>query len=183
MLYLAQDSHWSPAGIELAAQYVADRVRPHLDVEKNEGSYQLESHSLRRAGDLLSMLQVPQLNRLCPPEEVGCLQVLERATGRPYRDHPESQVLVLGDSFLRIFERDEPGSAGFAAHLAYHLGRPVASIVSDGGASTLVRQDLYRRSRLLANKRVVIWEFTERDVRFGTEGWQRVPLPPAAPRE
>ena len=29
---------------------------------------------------------------------------------------------------------------------------------------------------LLLNKRLVIWEFAERDIRFGTEGWQIVPL-------
>jgi hypothetical protein len=31
---------------------------------------------------------------------------------------------------------------------------------------------------LLRNKRVVVWEFIERDIRLGTEGWQHVPLPP-----
>ncbi len=85
---------------------------------------------------------------------------------------------MLGDSFLRIFERDEPGAAGFTAHLAKELQQPVASIISDGGASTLVRQQLYRRPELLANKKVVIWEFVERDIRYGAEGWQNIPLRP-----
>jgi hypothetical protein len=49
--------------------------------------------------------------------------------------------------------------------------------VSDGGASTLVRQELYLRPSLLDEKRVVIWEFAERDIRFGMEGWQDIPLP------
>jgi hypothetical protein len=57
------------------------------------------------------------------------------------------------------------------------LGRPLASIVNDGGASTLVRQELHRRPALLANKKVVVWEFVERDLRLGTEGWAKVPLP------
>ena len=35
---------------------------------------------------------------------------------------------------------DEPGAAGFIAHLARELGQPLTSIVNDGGASTLVRQ-------------------------------------------
>ena len=85
---------------------------------------------------------------------------------------------MLGDSFLRIYERDEPGSAGFIAHLAHQLQRPVASIVNDGGASTLVRQGLARKPELLAGKTLVVWEFVERDIRFGLEGWQHVPLPP-----
>jgi len=87
-------------------------------------------------------------------------------------------VLVLGDSFLRIYERDAPGGAGFVPHLARQLGRPVAGIINDGGASTLVRQELFRRPRLLARAKVVVWEFVERDIRLGTEGWQNVPLPP-----
>jgi hypothetical protein len=98
-----------------------------------------------------------------------------------YRDLPESEILVLGDSFLRIYEQDDPGSAGFIAHLALELGQPLAAIVSDGGASTLVRQALARRPALLSNKRLVIWEFAERDIRFGTEGWQVVPITRAEP--
>ena len=83
---------------------------------------------------------------------------------------------MLGDSFLRIYEHDEPHSGGFVAHLAYHLGFGLTSIVNDGGASTLVRQQLARRPDLLEGKKVVIWEFVERDIRFGTEGWQVIPL-------
>jgi hypothetical protein len=26
--------------------------------------------------------------------------------------------------------------------------------------------------------KVVVWEFVERDIRLGAEGWQTVPLPP-----
>jgi hypothetical protein len=103
--------------------------------------------------------------------------VLRAGTQEVYRDLADSQVLVLGDSFLRIFQQDEPGAAGFVAHLARNLKQPVASIINDGGASTLVRQELNRRPNLLANKKVVIWEFVERDIRFGTLGWQKIRLP------
>jgi hypothetical protein len=83
---------------------------------------------------------------------------------------------VLADSFLRMYQQDEPRSAGFIAHLAKELKQPLASLVNDGGASTLVRQELHRRPELLKHKRVVVWEFVERDIRLGTEGWQHVPL-------
>ena len=99
-----------------------------------------------------------------------------RMAEAPYRDSLESEILILGDSFLRIYEEDEPGSAGFIAHLARELGQSLGSIVNDGGASTLVRQALARNPTLLTNKKIVIWEFAERDIRFGTEGWQIVPL-------
>ena len=59
------------------------------------------------------------------------------------------------------------------------------SLVNDGGGSTLVRQELSNRPVFLKNKKVVIWEFVERDIGLGIEGWKRVPLgklaPPNAP--
>jgi hypothetical protein len=103
--------------------------------------------------------------------------VFRQESGSLYQDQADSDVLVLGDSFLRIYQQDEPGGAGFIAHLAKELKKPLASLISEGGASTLVRQELHRRPGLLKNKRVVVWEFVERDIRLGTEGWQQVPLP------
>jgi hypothetical protein len=126
------------------------------------------------------MLQAPRLERRTVPENVACAQVVRSDNAQPYQDDPNSTILVLGDSFLRIYQQDEPGSAGFIAHLAKELKQPVTSLVNDGGASTLVRQELYRRPELLKNKQVVIWEFVERDIRLGTEGWQQVPLPALA---
>jgi hypothetical protein len=131
-------------------------------------------------GDVLRMLQVPEIERRAIPETIPCVQVYRRDPVQPYQDDPNSEVLVLGDSFLRIYQQDEPGAAGFIAHLANELGQPLTSLVNDGGASTLVRQELYRRPVLLKNKKVVVWEFVERDIRMGTEGWQIVPLPPRA---
>ena len=175
-LYLAQDSHWSPEGARVAAVAVARRVLDGGTVNRGDRAYVERSVTVRRHGDLVEMLQVPQIERALEPESLACLQVVQSDTGTPYRDAPESEVLILGDSFLRIYEQDEPGAAGFIAHVARELGQPLTSIVNDGGASTLVRQELARRPTLLLNKRLVIWEFAERDIRYGTEGWQIVPL-------
>jgi SGNH hydrolase-like domain, acetyltransferase AlgX len=178
-LYLARDSHWSPAGLRLAVDAVARRARDLGWVTQGNVAYDERPAPVRRVGDLLQMLRVPRLERALGTETVECSQVVG-PDGRPYRDAPDATVLVMGDSFLRIYERDEPGSAGFVAHLARALGQPLTSIINDGGASTLVRQELYRRPRLLAGKTLVIWEFVERDIRDGAEGWQDVPLPAAA---
>src|SRR5207248_2395096 len=127
--------------------------------------YAVRPIEVERVGDLIRMLHVPRLERTMAPERLPCAQVTRRDTGRLYRDEPGARILILGDSFLRIYEQDEPRAAGFIAHLARELQQPMASIVNDGGASTMVRQDLTRRPRLLANKRLVIWEFVERDIR------------------
>jgi len=179
-LYLAQDTHWSPEGMRLAADAVARRLLDSGAVQHGSTVYDLRPAPIRRRGDVIGMMQAPGVERRIEPAEVLCTQVIRRDSGEPYADDPRSEVLVLGDSFLRIYERDDPGSGGFVAHLARALSMPLASIVNDGGASTLVRQQLSGKPELLFGKKVVVWEFVERDIRFGTEGWQNVPLPSVA---
>ncbi len=176
-LYLAQDSHWSPLGARLAADLVARRLLEKGWIGAGAVEYEKKAAPVERTGDILRMLQAPALERRLGPEAIPCAQVARRDNHQLYRDQPGSELLVLGDSFLRIYQTDEPGSAGFIAHLAKALKRPLVSIVNDGGASTLVRQELCRRSALLANVKVVVWEFVERDILLGTEGWQVVQLP------
>lgn len=178
--YLALDTHWSPAGVEIAADAVAERVRNEGWVSNGDTAYEGQTVAVEREGDLLRMVDSPSVAAQFPDETVECQQIIDTATGELYADDPDSPILVVGDSFLRIYQRDEPGAAGFIAHLAHALGRPLASIVNDGGASTLVRQELSRKPALLRGKKLVIWEFVERDLRFGTEGWQKVHLPPVA---
>jgi hypothetical protein len=191
--YLSQDSHWSPDGVRLAAQAVAKIIFDLGWAEKGNVKYSLKPTTIERYGDVLKMMQYvsrdvsrasrPRIAGKMPathglkPETLNCEQIVNTDTGQVYRDDPDSQVLVIGDSFLRIYSRDEPGSAGFIEHLACELGFPLTSVVNDGGASTLVRQELSRKPALLKNKKLVIWEFVERDIRFGTEGWQQVQLP------
>ncbi len=177
LLYLPQDSHWSPLGLNFAAAAVAKRLTETTAVAMGTVNFELRRQTVERVGDVLRMLRLPQFEKGSASKPVFCEQVLRAGTEEVYRDLADSQVLVLGDSFLRIFQQDEPGAAGFVAHLAHNLRQPVTSIINDGGASTLVRQELNRRPNLLANKKVVIWEFVERDIRFGTLGWQKIRLP------
>ena len=175
--YLSRDTHWSGSAARIAAQTVARRIRDLGWLSPGSTEFDVKPIRVRRRGDIMRMMQAPQLERQFPSEQVRCEQVVRRETGEFYQDDPHSTVLVLGDSFLRIYEKDEPGAAGFIAHLARELRTPLASIVNDGGASTLVRQELRRKPGLLTGKKLVIWEFVERDIRFGTEGWKYVPLP------
>ena len=101
--------------------------------------------------------------------------VLYDTTVTPFKDDfRKSEILILGDSFSRIYQTDSPVNAGWIAHFAKNVNRPVASIVSDGGASTLVREKLARKASVLKGKKLLIWEFVERDLRFGAEGWKTV---------
>lgn len=175
--YLARDTHWSANAAEIAAAAIAARIEKSGWLQQGGIDYGVRPVLVRRKSDIARMTRVPLIEASFPAEEVASHQVFEKATGAIYKDDPASPVLVLGDSFLRMYQTDEPTAAGFIAHLARQLRQPVASVVNDGGASTLVRQELARRPQLLRGKKIVIWEFVERDIRFGTEGWKPMPLP------
>ncbi|HQP99138.1 MAG TPA: hypothetical protein PLY86_11825 [bacterium] len=174
--YLPQDTHWSPEGMHLAARTVAETLVNRGWITKGNNQFDLKPVTFARYGDILRMLSNPRIERRYSPEELHCTQVVRSQDGEPFSPTLNAEILVLGDSFLRIYEQDEPKSAGFTAHLAYELQRPIAAIISDGGASTVVRQQLSRKPDLLTNKKVVIWEFVERDIRYGLDGWKVIPL-------
>ncbi|MBN1344465.1 MAG: hypothetical protein JXQ73_17380 [Phycisphaerae bacterium] len=176
-VYMKRDTHWTQRGLSVVASAVADRLVALGWTRVGNVRYDLKPVCVKRLGDVVRMLRTPRIEASFVPQEFICGQVVRPETGEPYKDDPNAPILVLGDSFLRIYERDEPGSAGFIAHLARGLAQPLASIVNDGGASTLVRQEIPRKPELLSGKKVVIWEFVERDIRFGMEGWQDVELP------
>jgi hypothetical protein len=177
--FLKRDTHWSASAARRAAELVAKRIRESNWVVGEATEFITRPVSISRRGDLVRMMEAPQLDSFLPEEEVPCEQVISKLTGELYADDAHSPVLVLGDSFLRMYQTDEPKAAGFIAHLARELHTPLTSIVNDGGASTLVRRQLARSPDLLDGKKLVIWEFVERDIRFGADGWQDVPLPPA----
>jgi hypothetical protein len=211
-LYLAHDTHWTPQGAQLAAQAVAAQLREFKPASEAVKEFQAQRVSVTRRGDILDMMQIPGLRDAFPPEKVECEQVLDPTQGplvpspsdRPgtYRFPGQgTSVLVLGDSFCRIYQFPEPqslgdaptaatsqkeesgtkrllpGSAGFISHLALALKSPVDAIVSDGGASTDVRRKLSTNPEILEGKKVVVWEFVERDIALGAQGWEDVPLP------
>jgi len=180
-LYLAQDTHWSPAGVDLAAKSVARRLTELDWIRPGDINYAERPAPVQRTGDILHMLQTPGIERIVPPENVPTTQVIRSGTAQLYKDDPNSEIVILGDSFMRIYQEDQPTAAGFIAHLAKELKQPVLSLVNDGGGSTLVREELCGRIAFLRHKKVVLWEFVERDIGIGIKGWQRTPLPPDAP--
>jgi hypothetical protein len=175
-LYLAADTHWTGDGTRVAAALVATRVREILGRDAQpKRSYRREPMTVLRHPDIPRMSRLPREASAFPPESTVAYRVLDES-GEPYSDSDDAQILLLGDSFSRIYQTDEPEAAGLIANLAYELGTPLSSIVNDGGASTLVRQELARTPELLDGKRLVIWAFVERDLRFGMKGWQKIAL-------
>lgn len=209
-LYLATDTHWTPRGAQLAARAVAAKVLAMGWKPAQTVAFESTPVPVKRWGDLLDMAQIPGFRQAFGMETVACEQIRDPALGllipapsdRPgtYKyPGPAATLLVLGDSFSRIYQYPEPpslgeaaehsenrpeqtkrllpGSAGFVSHLAQELKSPVDAIISDGGAATDVRRKLSTNAEILEGKSIVIWEFAERDIQTGAAGWEDVPLP------
>ncbi|MBW2735001.1 MAG: hypothetical protein JRH20_21685 [Deltaproteobacteria bacterium] len=180
-LYMRSDTHWTGHGVKLGAEKLAAwvKARPWFSSLKKMPRYTRKEVQVERRGDIPRMTRVPQLEKLFPADKVTAFRVFHKESGEPYEEPEEfkdAPILLLGDSFARVFETDAPEAAGVVSNLAYELQQPLLSIVNDGGASTLVRQELSREIAMLAGKKLVIWLFVERDVRFGLKGWKKFQL-------
>ncbi len=172
-LYLNDDTHWTPRGAELAAGEIAKKVNSMvnaglIDIGEPSVDYEVTDSLADRMGDIGEMSGLNKFN-------VFKVQQVTGHVVSPFKDDfRKSKILILGDSFSRIYQTDAPVNAGWIAHFARNISRPVSSIVSDGGASTLVREKLARKAGVLKGKKLLIWEFVERDLRFGAEGWKTI---------
>jgi hypothetical protein len=189
-MYLRQDTHWKPRALRCAARAVAQRIKTYPWYTPGAAEYAIDSIVVEKVGDVAVMSGQAILGGSdrkdgFASEKVMCYQVKnvqrDESGGESGRavykdDFRSSKILVLGDSYSRIYQTDEPRGAGWIAHLAYELSQPVASVVNDGGASTLARRSLARRIGLLKGKKLVVWEIVERDFRFGDDGWKDVAL-------
>ncbi len=201
-LYLDDDTHWTPRGAELAAAVIAGSVlylksSGLVDLGDESVRYVPDDSTADRMGDIGEMSGL-NVHGIFKPQQVTGHVVYQQAmderilasrlldvddsvaleidtTRTPFKDDfRKAKILILGDSFSRIYQTDAPVNAGWIAHFARNISRPVSSIVSDGGASTLVREKLARKAGVLKGKKLLIWEFVERDLRFGADGWKTV---------
>ena len=178
LLYMLQDTHWTPRGIELAAALIASRIRQgawykSTDTERVE--YGVRSVGCKRTGDTRAMLTDSERIGY-RPMELTARQVVD-PDGRLYTDSADSSVVMLGDSFTGVFHFEDCRHAGLSAHLARELGMPVDLIMAHGSGPT-IRARLARRGvEALAAKRVVVWTVAARDLYDYWAPWARLELP------
>jgi hypothetical protein len=178
-LYLRRDTHWSPSGVDVAARAIATRLLeiPEVAARRDTSRYRARDTVVERWGDIAEMSALPRRRDIWKTESVTARRV-EDSSGRAYADSDSAAIVWLGDSYSRIYQTDAPGAAGVIAQVARLTGQPLSTIVNDGGASTVVRRTLARKPHLLERAKVVVWEFVERDIRFGDKGWSLEALPP-----
>ena len=183
--YLKTDTHWRPETMECVARAIAERVQAWLGERTETAGYTAHEVTVTNRGDLAVMLNLPDTSAWPPPDIVTVRQV-RRPDGRPWAPDPTADTLLLGDSFANIFSLESMrwgAAAGLAEHIALALQRPVDRMVRNDAGAFATRQMLFgevrRRPDRLATTRVVVWQFSERELSFGD--WKRLSWPEASP--
>ena len=168
--FLKTDTHWTVAGMELAARSLAAAT-----CEKPLAPRPRKTFDVTNLGDIAVMLKLPNCKRYFPEETVT---VADHGVGT-VRD---SEVLLLGDSFANIFSSPSlnwGAGGGLAETLGAMRGAPIDAIVrNDAGAFAtrqLLANELRRGRDRLAGKKTVIWEFAIRELANGD--WKIIELP------
>ncbi|MDE0570811.1 MAG: hypothetical protein OSB44_09020 [Verrucomicrobiales bacterium] len=162
-VFLKQDTHWTPEGMEESAKIIAHYVKSR---NWNYGKRVLKTgHNENRSslGDLVENLNT--YGKKFDMETVMASPVKGKTVDR------ESPIILLGDSFTNIYTTDITLNwgkhAGLADHIALNLGGPLDVIAINGGGATEVRKKLAARrgsAALMKKKKAVIWAITARDL-------------------
>lgn len=168
--YLAQDTHWRPETMELAAELLPQFVEQHFKLPQSLGmEFARDGIEIQGRGDLANMLGSENA-----PAEVVTIHPIRQPNGEPWSPQDDASILWLGDSFSNIYSAQAMGwgaAAGFAEQFSYFLSRPLDAIRrnDDGAFATrqMLADDLARGHDRLAKTKLVIWEFAARELSFG----------------
>ncbi|MAB59353.1 MAG: hypothetical protein CMO46_02280 [Verrucomicrobiales bacterium] len=161
-VFLKQDTHWTPQGMEESAKMIASHIHSMgFNFEKTQIGYQ-KKEERSGYGDLVENLKISH----------GFEK--ELVTAHPVQGSTKdinSEIILLGDSFTNIYSSNTSlgwgKEAGLPEHLAINLGAPLDVISINGGGATEVRKKLAQRrgsAIQMRNKKIMIWAITSRDL-------------------
>jgi len=178
--YLQRDTHWTPDAMEAVADSLAERLRALSPGDFPRQSYlPVESMAVHQAGDLTGMLDLPKYAPLFADQEVT-VRPFRNQDGTHWKPDQSSPILLLGDSFTRIFSAEDLNwgrDAGLAERLSEKLGRNIDALAINAGGGSAVRQSLARSPGRLNGKKFLLYEFSMRELSGGD--WKVISLPEA----
>lgn len=179
--FLATDTHWRPEAMDRVAADLSHFLNTQFDLPSSQTRHLREPMQVSAIGDIAGMLQLSPEQQLFLPELVT-LQQVRSANQELWSPAPESDVLLLGDSFANIYSLEGMNwgeSAGLAEQVSFHLNRTLDTILRNDAGAFATRQilaaELARGRDRLAGKRVVIWQFAARELSVGD--WKLIQLP------
>lgn len=176
--FLKQDTHWTPAAMEKAAEQVTSHLQRHYSEDVKAAAAVTvgrESLSDRESiGDLVGLLDLSDVSTLFATEKVDMTAI------HGAESDPDSPITVLGDSFVNIYsdpklgfgdpalaDEESPPSmrAGFAEHLMALLGRRLEVIARNGAGTTQTRREFAAKpDDVVRSKKLVVWVLASRDL-------------------
>lgn len=189
LLYLPTDTHWSPRGMAIAADEIAEYLRATelVSSRRLEQYIPAKTGPMRGRGDLVSMMaqrgdsslyaDIIGAETLSELEKIETYR-LEDPEGYPWKPDADASILLLGDSFSNIFASESLGwgkGMGLAERLSSNLGQSLDTIRINDMAAHATREslalDVVSGNRSLDKVKVVVWEFAIRELAFGD--WRR----------
>jgi hypothetical protein len=178
------DTHWTPKGLSIFAKALSEELKKRYPwLARPEKEFTTRPLEITNKGDIYDMLDLPEWDDSYPDQTITVQQVIDAGTGKPVESDESAAVVLLGDSFANVFSAaamNWGGHAGLGEHLSLHLGRNIDTIAVNGGAPTVTRRTLARRGSL-EGKRLIVWEFTTRELVDPASEWELIELPEAGP--
>lgn len=175
-LSLRQDTHWSPAGVEVAAEVLAARLaRYDLRAlhEAGPGAFKVEATDVAASWDLYGRLD-PARQGEVPAESVSAMGV-KPEDGSELPRPGFAPLAVIGDTAVFYYRKEQ---ADLAAHLTHRLGYPVAPMTIGAANAPGIARHLARVSpQNIAQLRVLVFVFSIPYARM--DAWAEAPLQPA----
>ena len=201
-IYLRDDTHWTTRGMGLTADFLAEEIRKQPWFS-GLGGTSWPTKIVRSAsghGDLVEKLglSTPDHYEAARQENLSIVQLPPGVNSATDSDSP---IVVIGDSFVNIFDDPSLGfahpeqkprtGAGFAGNLAARLGMPLDVHAVNGEGASGVRRWLAQRGEFVVrSKKLVIWVIAERDLMLSRSVakaqrviWDDVTFAPDAPAE
>ncbi len=168
--YLMNDSHWSPAGMELVAAAIAGELGGNSTSEVLSVTNEVEA-----VGDTARMLELPDGSPVLQKQRVVTKPVKDWSPDR------SSPVLLLGDSYTNIYSSEDLGwgaQAGLAERVSHRLGARVDRLSrNDAGAleaRRMLAAEATKNPAWLESKDILVWQLSLREVVGGD--WTPVDL-------
>jgi alginate O-acetyltransferase complex protein AlgJ len=166
-MFLRYDSHWTPAGADVAARLLAHALE--ADGVRNSSpriAYRRTGTEATRTDDLVPLLGLPASRALIvSPSEQYHVDHVVGPDGVPWQADPSSDVLIVGDSFLESYL---DAQAGLGPALSYYTRSTVDVRASRFwgryGAREALGKTLQDVRNAARGRRVIVWQFAIRSL-------------------
>jgi alginate O-acetyltransferase complex protein AlgJ len=179
--FLPSDTHWTPDAMQAVARGLAELLEREIPFSGVQREYSHHRRTVENLGDIAAMLTLPENQSFVSAQKIQIEPIFD-ARGAKWQSDKNAELLLLGDSFCNVYTLAGMGwgeGAGFAPQLSRFLKRPVDAVIVNAGGSHSSRQrligEMQRDTSRLQNKKVVVWEFSMRDLLSGD--WKILPLP------